>query len=82
MTSNTLNCCANLSFIKKLKKIVILHKCLVFICVKASLGFMPIWGYVQMYSGRHVVVIDFQPLGLKSDRKERVGRFSGLKFKI
>ena len=41
---------------------------------------MPIWGYVQMYSGRHVVDIDFQPLGLKSDRKEE--GFWGLKFKI
>jgi hypothetical protein len=28
------------------------------------------WGYVQMYSGRHVVDIDFQPLCLKSDHKE------------
>ncbi len=28
------------------------------------------WSYVQMYSGRHVVIIDFQLLGLKSDHKE------------
>ncbi len=28
------------------------------------------WGYVQMYSGQHVVIIDFQLLGLESDRKE------------
>ncbi len=27
------------------------------------------WGYVQMYSGRHVGNIDFRPLGLKSDCK-------------
>jgi hypothetical protein len=27
------------------------------------------WGSVQVYSGRHVVNIDFQPLGLKSYRK-------------
>jgi hypothetical protein len=59
----------------------------VFIFVKASFyqydvlfnysikmpGFMPIWGYVQMYLGRHVVDIDFQPLGLKSDCKEGGG---------
>ncbi len=31
-----------------------------------------------MHSGRHVVDIDFQPLGLKSDLKERV--FRGLNF--
>jgi hypothetical protein len=28
---------------------------------------------VEVYSGRHVVDIDFQPLGLKSDRKEGGG---------
>jgi hypothetical protein len=27
-------------------------------------GFMPILGFVQMYSGPHVVIIDFQLLGL------------------
>ncbi len=27
--------------------------------------FMSIWGYVWMHSGRHVVIIDFQPLGRK-----------------
>jgi hypothetical protein len=32
--------------------------------------FMPFYGYVQMYSGRHVVEIDLQPLGLKSESKE------------
>jgi hypothetical protein len=32
---------------------------------------MPIFGInVWMHSGRHVVNIDFQPLSLKSDRKE------------
>ncbi len=31
--------------------------------------FRPIWGSVPVYSGKHVVNIDFQPLGLKSDRK-------------
>jgi hypothetical protein len=38
-------------------------------------GFMPILGlcYVQMYAVRHVVDIDFQPLALKSDRKEGGG---------
>ncbi len=29
------------------------------------------WGSVQMHFGRHVVNIDFLPLGLKSDCKER-----------
>ncbi len=38
------------------------------------------WGYVQMYLGQHIVDINFQPLGLKSDRKE--GGFWGLKSKI
>jgi hypothetical protein len=33
-------------------------------------GFLPILGYVWMCSGRHVVNIDFQLLGLESDRKE------------
>ncbi len=33
-----------------------------------------------MHSGRHVVNIDLQPLGLKSDRNE--GGILGLKFKI
>ncbi len=59
------------------KKIVILHKHLVF--AKASFyqndvliilskyqDLCLFWGYMQMYSGRHVVVIDFQLLGLKS----------------
>ncbi len=27
------------------------------------------YGYVQMYSGWHVIIIDFQLLGLKSDRQ-------------
>jgi hypothetical protein len=36
-------------------------------------------GYVWAYSGRHVVDIDFQPLGLKSGCKE--GGFWGLRFK-
>jgi hypothetical protein len=39
---------------------------------------------MQMHSKRHVVNIDFQPLGLKSDRKEGGGRDSwdwNLKFK-
>ncbi len=40
-------------------------------------GFMPILGYVQMYSGRHVVDIDLQPLGLKSDRKDGGGGILG-----
>ncbi len=37
-------------------------------------GFMPFWGYVPdvFSAGRHVVDIDFQPLGLKSDHKEGV----------
>ncbi len=39
-----------------------------------------IWGSLQMHSGRLVVNIDFQPLGLKSDCKK--GVFWGLKFKI
>ncbi len=26
---------------------------------------------MQVYSGRHIVNIDFQPLGLKTDGKER-----------
>ncbi len=32
--------------------------------------FMPFLGSVQMYSGQHVVNIDFLPLGWKSDCKE------------
>jgi hypothetical protein len=34
--------------------------------------FIYIWGYVWMHSGRHVhvVIIDFQPVGRKSDHKE------------
>jgi hypothetical protein len=28
------------------------------------------WGSVQVYSGQHIVNIDFQPLALKSHRKE------------
>ncbi len=35
------------------------------------------WGSVKMHSGRHPVNIDFQPFGLKSDRKE--GRILGTK---
>jgi hypothetical protein len=34
---------------------------------------------VQMHSGRHPVNIDFQPLGLKSDRKEGAGGILGAK---
>jgi hypothetical protein len=56
------------------KKLVILHKSLVFNFVKASFtkyqDFCLFWGYVWMYSWRHVVNIDFQLLGLESDCKE------------
>jgi hypothetical protein len=40
-------------------------------------GLCLFWGSVQMHSGRPAVNIDFQPLGLKSDRKE--GRILGTK---
>jgi hypothetical protein len=36
------------------------------------------WGSMQTHLGRHAVNIDFQLLGLKSDRKE--GGFWGLKI--
>ncbi len=39
-------------------------------------GFCLFWGYVWMYSGRHVVNTDFQLLDLESDRKK--GGFWGL----
>ncbi len=38
------------------------------------------WGSVKIYSGRHVVNINFQNLGLKSDREE--GEILELKFII
>jgi hypothetical protein len=68
-----------------MKKCVILKNSLVFNFVKASFYQNDVlfdytilskcqdlcffWGYVQMYSGRHLVDIDFQALGPKSDRK-------------
>jgi hypothetical protein len=36
-----------------------------------------VWGYVQMYSGQHIVIIDSQLLGLKSELKERGGGILG-----
>ncbi len=71
---------------KNSKKLVILYKRLVFIFINfkqvftnmiscmiilskcSDLGLF--LGSVQVYSGRHVVYMDLQPLSLKSDRKE------------
>jgi hypothetical protein len=52
--------------------------CLIILTKCSDLGLFK--GSVQMYSGWHVVNIDLQPLGLKSDRKK--GGFRGLKFNI
>jgi hypothetical protein len=52
--------------------------CLIILSKCQDLGLF--WGFVQMHSGRHVVNIDLQSLGLKSDRNE--GGILGLKFKI
>jgi hypothetical protein len=49
--------------------------CLIILSKCPDLGLY--WGSVEVYSGQHVVDIDFQPLGLKSDCKER--GFWGLK---
>jgi hypothetical protein len=54
--------------------------CLIILLNCQDLGLF--WGSVQMYSGRDVVNIDFQPLGLKNDHKEGGGGFWGLKYKI
>jgi hypothetical protein len=57
-----------------MSSLIILSKC-------PDLGLS--WGSIEVYSGRRVVDIDFQPLGLKIERKEEGGWHSGeLKYKI
>ncbi len=92
MTSKTKNYITSLSFIKKLKKISNLHtrlilnkqdftkimSCLIILSKCQDLGLY--LGSVEVYSGQHVV--DFQPLGLKSDRNEGGGILGNWNLKI
>ncbi len=80
MTSKTQNCCEKFIIHEKIVK-KILHKGLVFNFVKAS--FYQNDDFVLGFCAnafRAACIIEFQPLVLKSDRKE--GGFWGMKFKI